>query len=109
MDKTNSTLHVKNREGGIMQTVRKSRWTITTTAPKCPEDLHFVGRDSNGGMIWWNVTPPNTDYWHAHEILGRAYAFDLLDMINNPEAEYPPHVLAYVTNAIRRWSPGVSP
>lgn len=108
MDKKNSTTHVKNFGSGIMQTSRKTKWLITTDAPKCPEDLHFVGRDSAGRIIWWNVTPPNTDYWGAHQSLGKAYAFELLDMVNNPEAEFPPHVLAYVTDAIRRWSPGVS-
>lgn len=103
MAKTSQNLRVKDSGGGFLVTSRKTRWGIPANAPKCPEELPFVGRDDNGRIVWWNVTAPNTDYWHVHEILGRAYAFDLLDMINNPEAEYPPHVLAYVTDAMRRW------
>jgi hypothetical protein len=107
MPNASNNLRVKDYGGGLLTTSRKTCWNISQSAPKCPEDLPFVARDSQDRMVWWNVTPPKTDYWHAHEILGRAYAFDLLDLINNPNAEYPPHILAYVTCAIQRWSAGV--
>jgi hypothetical protein len=51
-------------------------------------------------MIWWSVTPAKTDYWNVHKILGRAYAFELFDLLNNPAAESNEHVLGCIAAAM---------
>jgi hypothetical protein len=51
-------------------------------------------------MIWWSVTPAKTDYWSVHKILGRAYAFELFDLLNNPAAESNEHVLGCIAAAM---------
>lgn len=90
--------------------VRRIPWTLCGNIPVRVSDLSFVGRDDCGRMDWWAVTPPKTDYWHAHQVLGRAYAFELLDLINNPAAEeFPAHILAYITQDMLRWARKVSP
>lgn len=81
---------------------RMTSWYVLRDAPRKPEDLTFTGRDERGLFSWWNATLPRTDYWHAHQILGRAYAFELLDLINNPGAEVPKHILAYIAEAQAR-------
>lgn len=84
--------------------IKQTKWLLPPDAPRKPEDLNFVARDELGRLDWWRVDPPKTDYWHVHQVLGRAYAFELLDLMNNPAAEYPPHILAYITSAMWRWS-----
>lgn len=73
------------------------------------DKLSFTSRDAEGRICWWDVTPPKTDYWHVHELLGRAYAFEVLDLIKAPDAEYPEHMLAYIAEAMARWSPSSLP
>lgn len=110
MANTSKNLSVKDIGSGMLATSRKTQWGISSMSPKCVEDLSFVARDSENRMIWWSVVPPKTDYWHVHEVLGKAYAFELLDLMNNPDAEKcPPHILAYIAGAIHRWSTSVSP
>ncbi|MET0063204.1 MAG: hypothetical protein ABW176_13010 [Candidatus Thiodiazotropha endolucinida] len=45
------------------------------------DSLNFTSRDSKGLICWWDVTAPKTNYWHTHYSLGRAYALELIDMI----------------------------
>jgi hypothetical protein len=87
--------------GGYRQ--RRARWYVPQNAPKDAEDLTFTARDSEGRFSWWDVTLPKTDYWAAHAVLGRAYAFELLDLINNPKAEYHKQILAFIVEAQMRW------
>ena len=51
------------------------------------DDLSFTGRDANGRFLWWSVEPPKTNYWHCHELLGRAHAFELLDYLQDADAD----------------------
>lgn len=83
---------------------KRAPWLIPSDAPTKPDDLTFFGRDAKGLANWWSVTLPRTSYWHAHQVLGRAYAFELLDLINNPQAEFPEHILAYIVAAQARSS-----
>lgn len=82
---------------------RKTEWYVPGNAPKTADDLTFTSRDPQGCIRWWDVTLPKTDYWHAHVILGRAYAFELLDLINNPEAKESEHILSHIVSAQMRW------
>ena len=78
-------------------------WHVGDEKIKTPDDLTFTSRNEKGHRCWWDVTPPNTDYWHAHQMLGRAYGFELLDLINNPGAELPEHFLSCIVDAQMRW------
>jgi hypothetical protein len=82
---------------------RETSWYVSSDAPTKPEDLPFVGRDEKG-ISWWSVTLPKTDYWDAHQVLGRAYALGLLDLLNNPNAKFPEHILSYIVDAQMRWN-----
>lgn len=96
-------LRVSAFAGGLSETRRKTRWIISARSPKRVEDLTFFSRDASGRAQWWDVAPPKTDYWHAHEVLGRAYALEILDLLNNPETEENcTHVLRCVLEAILR-------
>lgn len=106
MAKTN-VIRLTEYCAGMKQATRKMRWIIPSKNPRKPEDLNFVARDAEGRMVWWHVEPPKTDYWHVHQVLGRAYAFELLDLMNNPDSEYPEHILAYITCAMTRWASSV--
>ena len=86
---------------------RRFVWVLGDDAPKSVDDLAFVGRDTEGRMNWWSVTPPKTNYWHAHQVLGRAYAFQLLDLMNNPEAECPEHIVSYIVDSMAHWKRSV--
>ena len=82
---------------------RQTTWVVSNEhSPKSVDDLSFTSRGERG-INWWDVVPPKTDYWHVHEMLGRAYAFELLDLINRPSKERP-HVAAYVCKAVGQWS-----
>ncbi|MGL6160449.1 hypothetical protein [Microbulbifer sp.] len=63
---------------------RKAKWRVPDDAPRTVDELNFTSRDPEGRIRWWDITRPKTDYWHALEYLGRGYAFELLDLINNP-------------------------
>lgn len=82
---------------------RKAEWYVPADAPKTADDMTFTSRDQQGCICWWDVTLPKTDYWHAHQVLGRAYAFEFLDLINNPEADESEHILAFIVGAQMRW------
>lgn len=72
-------------------------WDLPPDAAKDVEELSFTGRDPDyGRMVWWRVTPPATDYWSAHTMVGRGCALELLDLIHNPKAEVGPSVLAFI-------------
>lgn len=84
-------------------TSRQTRWHVPLTAPKTVDDLTFTSRDADGRIVWWDVTPPKTNYGHVHEMLGRAYAFEVLDLLNNPQAEADnAGALGYIMDAISR-------
>ncbi|MDP1679701.1 MAG: hypothetical protein Q8L02_06245 [Candidatus Nitrotoga sp.] len=102
------SIDVKDYCEGMKIATRKTKWILSGKIPKSADDLSFVGRDGDK-FSWWNVIPPKTDYWHAHQILGRAYAFELLDLFNNPKAEYSEHILAYITSGMTRWARTVEP
>ena len=62
-----------------------------------------------GRVNWWSVTPPKTDYWHVHHMLGRAYAFELLDLLHNPAATADhASVLGYISTSIAYWTQTVA-
>lgn len=87
----------------LIMSKKSRRWYVPDGAPCCVDDLNFTSRDPQGRLNWWDVTPPKTDYWHAHQMLGRAYAFDLLDLLHNKRAEpIPPHAFGYIACAIAR-------
>lgn len=102
-------LKAKPYPGVGYSTSRKTAWLVSASAPKCADELTFTARDAGGLMIWWDVTPPLTNYWHVHEMLGRAYAFEVLDLLNNPNAEKDNDwILGFILGAIARWLPSVS-
>lgn len=79
------------------------RWFVPDGAARTVDDLNFTSRDAQNRLIWWDVTPPKTDYWHAHQMLGRAYAFDLLDLLHNKQAEpIDPHTFGHIACDIAR-------
>ena len=90
---------------GIKEVRRKSVWALTERSPRCVEDLSFTSRDAEGRLCWWDVTPPKTGYYHVHEMLGRAYAFEVLDLMHVPGADYPKNILAYIANGMATWTP----
>lgn len=61
-------------------------WLVSSSSPRNVDELNFTSRDSDGAIRWRDVTPQKIDYYHAHQMLGRTYAFELLDLINNPKA-----------------------
>jgi hypothetical protein len=88
---------------------RKTSWVVPPDAPRTADDLPFTSRDEKGFIRWWDVTPPNTEYCHPHDALGRAYAFELLDLLNNPKADDDKaHYLRFISGAITRWRSTVS-
>jgi hypothetical protein len=107
--KPRAGLKAKPFPGLGFQTTRKTAWLVAAHSPRTADDLTFTSRDSEGRMVWWAVTAPKTNYWPAHEMLGRAYAFEVLDLLNNPDAEQDnKHTLAFILGAIARWLPSVS-
>ncbi len=101
MANQNGALAFKDLGYGL-EVNRRTTWVVTNNSPKSVDDLSFTSRGERG-VTWWDVTPPKTHYWHAHEMLGRAYAFELLDLINRPSKERP-NVAAYVLKAVGQWS-----
>lgn len=104
-----SKVKAKDVDLGLKEVKRQHHWLLCGNIPKKVEDLPFVCTDSEGRFNWWTVTPPKTDYWHAHKMLGRAYAFDLLDLVHNPEAEKPEHIVGCIADAMMRWRTTVEP
>lgn len=109
MPKPTSALKVRPLGGACVLASRKSQWIVSSRAAKNADELSFTSRDAEGRICWWDVAPPRTTYWHAHEMLGRAYAFEALDLINNPHAEGhgSEHDLGFILGAIGRWLPSV--
>jgi len=87
---------------GMRISTRKSEWVVPPEAPTKADDLSFTSRDSVGRIRWWDVTLPKTDYCHVHQILGRAYAFEYLDWVNNPDGDCGAHTLAFIVSAMSR-------
>lgn len=78
----------------------KRKWRVSPTAAKTVDDLNFTARDAAGRILWWDVTPPKTDYYHVHEMLGRAYAVELLDLIHSQEISK--HTLCFIVSDMVR-------
>ena len=94
---------------GMVTASRKTKWHVSACAPKSADDLTFTSRDQSGCIKWWDVTVPKTNYWHVHHTLGRAYAFEVLDFLNNPESQdVNGHELGFICVAIARWLPTVA-
>jgi hypothetical protein len=79
---------------------------------KTVDDLSFRSRDKIGRICWFDVIPPQTDYWPFHHYVGRAYVHQLLELIENVgEAEAPEpgeglsnHTFGFIANEIvRNW------
>lgn len=80
---------------------------------KTVDDLSFTSRDKeNGSIRWFDVIPPQTDYWPFHYRVGRVYAHQLLELIEKVgEAEEPEpgeglssHTFGFIANTIvRNW------
>ena len=106
----NKTLTAELLAAGLHEVKRKIRWMVPSSSPKAVDELSFTARDSEGRIDWWSVQPPKTDYWHVHEYLGRAYAFEVLDLLNHPQADRDNGavVLKCILGAIARWLPTVS-
>ena len=106
VNQTDKNLKTKPYLPGMVKASRKTRWLVGPHAPKTVDDLTFTSRDEGGRINWWDVTIPKTNYWHVHQMLGRAYAFEVLDLLNNPEAaEDNTHVMGCISGAIARWMP----
>lgn len=91
---------------GCFEARRRTSWVVLASSPKSVDDLSFTSRDSAGRLCWWDVEPPRTDYWHAHQVLGRAYAFELLELLNQPEHDAPKHMLALIAEGMARSTRG---
>jgi len=94
----------RNPQPSFSEIKKRMRWSVDSSAPKTAEELSFVRRNEKGHMVWWDVTPPKTEYWHAHEMLGRAYAFELLDYVHNPESDAHERTIGIVCKAISGWA-----
>lgn len=95
---------------GYVQSTHKLHWIVHPDAPKCADDLSFTSRDEHGRIDWWVVSPADSDYWEVHRQYGRSLAFELLDLIHNPERETdeggnPPNWFAYIASAVVRRDP----
>lgn len=101
-------LRVKDYGPTMHETSRRTRWIVSSSSPKSAEELTFTTRLENGNFCWWHVTPPKTTYWHVHQMLGRAYAFEVLDLINNPATpDESRNCLRFILQAIATWLPTV--
>lgn len=95
--------------GGMVTASRKTHWIVTASSPKTPDELSFTSRDQSGFIKWWDITAPKTDYWPVHHTLGRAYAFEVLDFLNNPESkDVTGGELGFICKAIANWMPTVA-
>ncbi len=97
-----SKLIVVQSHEGLRQTKRNIKWYVPSQAATKAQDLNFTGKDEQGRMTWWDVTPPKTDYCHPHHALGKAYAFEFLDLIHNPDAEKSEHMFSFIACEIVR-------
>ena len=109
VNRSRKNLKVSEYVSGIVKTSRKTRWLITTSSPNCVDNLTFTSRDEKGCIRWWDVVVPKTNYRDVHHSLGRAYAFEVLDFLNNPEAQDVNGCeLGFICEAIARWMPTVA-
>jgi hypothetical protein len=72
------------------------------------DDLSFTSRDPQGRIRWWDIEYPKTTYWPVHEMLGRAYALELLDLIQNAKEVGKPlykHDFGFIAAEIARQNP----
>jgi hypothetical protein len=102
-------LDVSPLTNGSVLARRKTHWVVGADSPRTADQLSFTSRDDEGRICWWSVQPPQTNYWHVHQMLGRAYAFEVLDLLHNPDAEPGnERYLGFIISAIARWLPTVS-
>ena len=109
VNRSRKNLKVREYIPGMVTASRKTQWRVSASAPRSPDDLSFTSRDQSGCIKWWDVTVPKTNYWHVHHTLGRAYAFEVLDFLNNPESQdVNGSELGFICTAIARWLPTVA-
>ena len=89
-----------NPEDTVMLETACAEWHVPSIARRTVDGLSFTSRDPDGGICWWDVTPPKTDYWHAHEMLGRAHALELIDLMG--DCELDEHTFASIATEIVR-------
>lgn len=87
----------------VARKVAKGPWALPSDAPKSGTDWPFVAPD-DVGLDWFAVSLPPTAYGHPSIELGRAYAFELIDGLRNPDGELGPVHMGIVFAAIGRWS-----
>lgn len=95
-----------------IQKIAKGRWLLPQRAPVGASDLHFTratptivgGKTSWQIENWFDVVLPATDYSHAHESLGRAHAFEIIDALRNPDGWVDPGHFGCIFSALCRWS-----
>ena len=67
--------------------------------------MSFVER-TDSGIDWFAVRLPKTAYCHPSEALGKAYAFELIDGLRNPDGDVGPIHMGIVLSALGRWTKG---
>ncbi|MDH5612223.1 MAG: hypothetical protein OEY66_07185 [Gammaproteobacteria bacterium] len=79
-------IKLKEYSPGIQQATIKLEWQVSSDAPKTVDDLYFTKREPNGCINWWAVTKPS-NYYSANYMVGRAHAFDVIELMFNPKAK----------------------
>lgn len=69
------------------------------------DDLSFTSRDHLGRIRWWDITPPKTDYWHAHVEHGRAYARELLGLMGEFDFAINGQQIGFILKAVGESNP----
>ena len=90
---------------GEGRTIGKGPWAIPRCAAKAGTDMSFVER-TESGLDWFAVRLPKTAYCHPSEALGKAYAFELIDGLRNPDGDVGPIHMGIVLSALGRWTKG---
>ena len=88
---------------------RRAMPSRKASAHRTVDELSFTARDARGLMVWWNFTPPSTQYWPAHFDLGRAYAYEALELMRDPNLQpEQDRALGFILAAVARWLPSVA-
>ena len=89
------------RDGG--RKIAKGSWAVPGCSAKAGTDLSFVEHTENG-IDWFAVSLPKTEYGHPSHALGKAYAFELIDGLRNPEGDVGPIHMGIVMSALGKWA-----
>lgn len=102
-------LKVRTYGPGLVEASRKTKWLLSHKDKESVDDLSFTSRDKVGRLNWWDVQAPKTTYWPVHHMLGRAYAFEVLSLLNNPDANCDNKcAIGFISTAIAKWLPSVA-